>query len=193
MSASEPGSERVTQLLRAAEAGDGSATGKLLPLVYEELRAAARQLVNTRGEAVQPTGLVHDAYVRLARYTGQWEGRKHFLCVAAKAMRQILSDRARDLRAEKRGGRWQRITLQEESASGPGPTFDAVDLLALDDALSELSQADERAATVVEMRYLAGMTIEEVAEALDVSPTTVKDNWRAARAWLQRRLASSKD
>lgn len=179
----------MTRLLQAAVGGDESALGHLMPLIYEELRATARRLVGARGSAVQPTALVHDAYLKLSRYDANWEGRRHFLCVAAKAMRHILADRSRELQAKKRGGAWHRVTLSEAvPGAGEGDTTRSIDLIELDNALRELGEADERSASIVEMRFLAGMTIEEVAASLNLSETTVKDDWRAARAWLQKRL-----
>ena len=183
-----PQAERATRLLRAFAAGDDTAAHRLLGLVYEDLKSAARRLVGGRpGSAVCPTELVHDAYLRLVRYDKPMDGRRHFLCVATRAMRQILGDRARELGAQKRGGAWRRVTLDERMAAAES-ALAQVDLVALDEALRELAAADERSATIVEMRYLAGMTVEEVAASLGVSATTVKDDWRAARAWLLRRL-----
>jgi RNA polymerase sigma-70 factor (ECF subfamily) len=179
----------VTRLLQAAADGDASAMGELMPLIYDELRATARRLVGARRAAVQPTALVHDAYLKLSRYDAEWDGRRHFLCVAAKAMRQILADRSRELQAKKRGGAWQRVTLDAAiPGSGDGVATRSIDLIELDNALRELAEADERSATIVEMRFLAGMTIEEVAASLQLSETTVKEDWRAARTWLQARL-----
>jgi len=179
----------VTHLLKAAAGGDETAMEQLMPLIYEELRATARRLVGARRPAVQPTALVHDAYLKLSRYDGEWEGRRHFLCVAAKAMRQIIADRSRELQARKRGGAWRQVTLDEAlPGTGSGGAAEVIDLIELDNALRELAAADERSAAIVEMRFLAGMTIEEVAASLNVSETTVKADWRAARAWLQGRL-----
>jgi RNA polymerase sigma factor (TIGR02999 family) len=179
----------VTRLLQAAASGDDSAMGQLMPLIYDELRSAARRLVGSRAPVVQPTALVHDAYLKLYRYEGEWDGRRHFLCVAAKAMRQILADRARELRTEKRGGAWRHVTLDEAAPGAAQGATNAINLIELDNALAELAEADERSATIVEMRFLAGMTIEQVAQSLGISATTVKDDWRAARAWLHGRLA----
>jgi RNA polymerase sigma factor (TIGR02999 family) len=179
----------VTRLLQAAAGGDSSAMGQLMPLIYEELRATARRLVGARQPAVQPTALVHDAYLKLSRYDAEWEGRRHFQCVAAKAMRQIIADRSRELRTNKRGGAWRQVTMDEAlPGTGAEGTAKAIDLIELDDALKELAEADERSASIVEMRFLAGMTVAEVAASLDISETTVKADWRAARAWLQGRL-----
>jgi RNA polymerase sigma-70 factor (ECF subfamily) len=179
----------VTRLLQAAAGGDESAMGRLMPLIYDELRATARRLVGARRSAVQPTALVHDAYLKLSLYDADWDGRRHFLCVAAKAMRQILADRSRELQAKKRGGAWRRVTLDEAiPGAAEGSATRSIDLIELDTALTELAEADERSASIVEMRFLAGMTVKEVAASLDLSETTVKEDWRAARAWLQRRL-----
>ncbi len=190
MTSNESACERTTRLLLAVEAGDGTAAHELLPLVYDELRDVARRMVGSRRDTpLRPTALVHDAYLKLASHDRPWDGRRHFLCVATKAMRQILTDKARELNAQKRGGTWRRVTLDEGAADAPeGAT--AVDLIVLDEALTELSEADERSASIVEMRYLAGMTIEEVASSLGISVTTVKDDWRAARAWLLRRMSA---
>ncbi len=171
--------------------GDASAEGELLPLVYDELRAvAARLLVGQAGHTLQATALVHEAWLKLARgeqADGGWEGRSHFLAVAAKAMRQILVNHARDRRAHKRGGDAMRVTLHE----GIGAVeFDAVEVLALDEALARLAQLDARQAKVVELRAFGGLALEEVAAALGIGLTTVKSDWRFARAWLHRELPS---
>ena len=181
------------ELLDKATNGDESAASALLPLVYDELRATARRLLGPRGRnhTLQPTALVHDAYMKLSRHRETWENRRHFLCVAAKAMRHILSDHAAKRRTEKRGGAWHRITLHGELVADPASATDSVDLVALDVALTELAEADPRGARVVELRFFTGMTIEEVAESIDASPTTVKEDWRAARIWLRWRLAAA--
>jgi len=188
--------DQFEELLAAAKGGDESAASALLPLVYDELRATARRLLGPQGRnhTLQPTALVHDAYLKLTRNRGanirwDWENRRHFLCVAAKAMRQILSDHADRRKTQKRGGAWHRVTLNGELVADPAAADDSVDLVALDEALTELAEADARGARVVELRFFAGMTIEEVAESIDASPTTVKEDWRAARSWLRWRLA----
>lgn len=163
---------------------------RLLPFVYDELREAARQILgpSARNRTLQPTVLVHSAYLKLAGKSQGFENRRHFFFVAAKAMRQVVRDHARQRRTRKRGGAWQRVTLS-------GIVTDAgeleVDTIALDEALEELAQADPRAVAVVELRFFAGLTIEEVAATLGRSPATIKNDWRAARAWLCRRLAGS--
>ncbi len=180
--------DRVEVLVSASEAGDENASAALLPLVYDELRRIAGRILGSDAQrhTLQPTALVHAAYLKMARRSDAWDGRRHFLCVAAKAMRQVLADHADARRAAKRGGGWARVTLSSDpSLEAQGPE---VDLEALDDALTELAEADPRAATVVELRFLAGLTIGDVADTLGVSLTTVKEDWRVARAWIRRRL-----
>ena len=180
----------ATQVLEALAGGDAGAADRLLPLVYDELRALAasyfaRQAV---GHTLQPTALVHEAYLKLAGGgNAQWESRAHFFAVAARAMRQILMNHARDKAAAKRGGGRQRITL-DEGVTPAGNGDRELDLLALDDALSQLSRLSERQATVVELRFFGGLTIAEAAHVLGVGTTTVEDDWHLARAWLGREL-----
>ena len=180
--------QHVEALVNAAGAGDETASAALLPLVYEELRAIAKRLLgaSARKHTLQPTALVHTAYLKLAGRPEGWDGRRHFLCVAAKAMRHVLADHAEAKRTAKRGGGWARVTLSSDRyATEEAPE---VDLAVLDDALNELAEADPRAATVVELRFLGGMTIDDTADAMGVSPTTVKEDWRVARAWMRQRL-----
>ncbi|MHC4940942.1 MAG: sigma-70 family RNA polymerase sigma factor [Planctomycetota bacterium] len=183
------GETEFDRLLVSAKGGDESAASALFPLVYDELRTTARRLLGQQGRrhTLQPTALVHDAYMKLSRNRSEWENRRHFLCVAAKAMRQILADHADRRKTQKRGGGWHRITLNGELVADPAAS--GVDLVALDTALRELAEADPRGACVVELRFFSGMTIEEVAESIDASPTTVKEDWRAARSWLRWRLS----
>jgi RNA polymerase sigma factor (TIGR02999 family) len=188
----EPGD--VTQLLEAAGAGDPAAMDQLFPLVYEELqRIAHRQLGMERtGHTLETSALVHEAYIKLAGLDRmEWRGRAHFFAAAAGAMRRILIDHAASRRALKRGGNRRRVPLEQANvAAGPALDNGSLDeLLALDQALDRLRSLDPRQAKVVECRFFAGMSIEEVAEALDVSPMTVKRDWAAARAWLNRELA----
>jgi RNA polymerase sigma factor (TIGR02999 family) len=171
------------------EAGDPSASEQLLPLVYDELRklAAARMAHEAPGNTLQATALVHEAYVRLVDGTGaqRWDSRGHFFAAAAEAMRRILVDGARRRRSGKRGGDRAREPLNESKLIAPqGPD----DLLALDEALSRLRATDPRAAELVTLRYFAGLTIREAADALGVSPRTADDIWAYARAWLFREL-----
>ncbi|HEX2189260.1 MAG TPA: sigma-70 family RNA polymerase sigma factor [Longimicrobiaceae bacterium] len=171
----------VTGLLRAASSGDREAFDRLFPLVYEELRAlAGRQLRReSPGHTLEATGLVHEAYVKLAVPEGAgWSDRAHFFAIASRAMRQVLVDHARRRGAQKRGGAWARTTL---SGKPLGLDTDPEELLALDAALEGL---DPRQRQIVEMRFFGGMTEEEVAEALGVSDRTVRREWVKARAWL---------
>ncbi|MBK8976806.1 MAG: sigma-70 family RNA polymerase sigma factor [Planctomycetes bacterium] len=185
---------RITAYLLRLRDGDAAAAGEMLPLVYEELRQIAGQLLRAGmpGHTLQPTALVHEAWLKIQRAVGGGAGfndRVHFLAVAARAMRQVLVNHARDRRARKRGGDAQRVPLDEcldvvERQTG--------DLVALHDTLERLAQDDERQARIVELRVFGGLTIEEVAAALGVAPTTVKADWRFARAWLQRTLGSER-
>lgn len=163
---------------------------RLMPIVYDELRRlAAGYLRRERpGQTIQATALVHEAYLRLvAEQAHHWKNRTHFLAVAALSMRQILVERARRRRAAKRGGDPERITLDDHLlASGPSSS---VDMLALDEALDRLTALDAQQARIVELRYFGGLTIEEIAETLDISPATVKRHWTLARAWLKRELS----
>jgi len=164
-----------------------------MPQVYDELRRlAANYLRHERpGQTLQATALVHEAFLRLnAEKNHPWKNRTHFLAIAALSMRQILVQRARARHAEKRGGQdAQRITLDESAlADVPATQPAGVDVLALDAALERLAALDEQQAKIVELRYFGGMTVEEVAETLDISPATVKRHWTIARAWLRREL-----
>lgn len=178
----------ATSALTDLGRGDASAVQRLLPLVYDELRALAGAFFRHQqpDHTLQPTALVHEAFFRLVDQTSvEWKDRAHFFAVAATAMRQILTDHARRRRAAKRGGHMQRITL--DAAITP-PTEMQIDLIVLDDALAELAGLDERRHQVVVMRFFGGLTVEEVARVLNVSKTTTEDDWRVARAWLGVRL-----
>lgn len=184
----------VTLLLSALARGETKAAEDLLPLLLVELGQLARvQLRSQRaGHTLQPTALVNEAWLKLVGASGSFSDRAHFFATAARAMRQVLVDHERARRTDKRGGDAQRLTLQADLASGTGaPEVHEVDILDLDVALEELSALDERQARVVDLRYFAGLEMEEVAEALGVSKTTVERDWRAARAWLWRRLKSA--
>ena len=159
----------------------------LMPQVYAELRrVAAAYLRRERpGQTLQPTALVNEAYVRLAGQHPRFENRAHFCAIAANAMRQILIERARARGARKRGGGAARITLDERLAAAPEAP---VDLEALDEALTRLAALDAEQARIVELRFFGGLTVEETADALGVSPATVKRHWTVARAWLAREL-----
>ncbi len=164
-----------------------------MPLVYDELRRLAASYLRRErpGQTLQATALVHEAYVRLiGEKARNWANRTHFLAIAALSMRQILVQRARARHAAKRGGEPQRITLEEQLlAAAEAGTTDEIDLVALDAALERLAALNQRQAKVVELRYFGGMSVEETAEALRISPATVKRDWTLARAWLKRELA----
>lgn len=179
----------LTGLLQAWSGGDAAAEGQLVPLVYEELRRqAARQLRRERADhTLRPTALVHEAYLRLlGQERAQWHNRAQFYAVAAHVMRRVLVDHARQRAAHKRAGSWCRVSLVEDLAATPAID---VDVLALDRALEELARLDPQRARVVELRFFGGLTLDEAAEALGVSPATVTRAWRMARAWLFRRLS----
>ena len=183
---SEPG---ITQLLLAWGDGRPEALDDLMPLVYEDLRrvAAGYMRQEAAGHALQPTALVHEAYVRLIdQKQVKWRNRAHFFGVAAGMMRRILVDHARRRRADKRGGDWQRVTLEENDVAAEGPR--EIDVLTLHDSLERLATFDPQQARIVELRYFGGLSIEETAEVHDVSPATVKRHWAFARAWLIRAL-----
>jgi RNA polymerase sigma factor (TIGR02999 family) len=184
-----PAAGEVTRLLIAWNEGDRGAVERLMPLVYRELRRIAeRQFRRERaGHTLQPTAVVHEAYFRLVDQTRvTWKNRGHFFAIAAQAMRRILIDHARAREADKRGGREERVTLDLGIAS-PEPADD-VDLLALDEALVRLKELDEPQARIVELRFFGGLSIEETAEAMETSPSSVKRDFRSARAWLFREL-----
>jgi RNA polymerase sigma factor (TIGR02999 family) len=184
------GAEELTALLQAWSAGDAAAATRLIPLVYDELRRqAARQLRRERPDhTLRPTALVHEAYVRMVgQEKASWQSRTQFFAVAAQVMRRVLVDHARQHAAAKRAGGWQRVTLADQRAGATPPA--EVDVLALDQALRELAALDPRREKIVELRFFAGLTLEEAAAALGVSEATVTREWRLARAWLHRRLA----
>jgi RNA polymerase sigma factor (TIGR02999 family) len=175
----------VTQVLSAIEQGDTGAASQLLPLVYEELRklAAVRLAGERVGQTLQATALVHEAYVRLVdvEKTGRWNSRGHFFAAAAEAMRRILIDNARGRKRLKRGGDFKRVDLESvELVSLVSPD----ELLILDEAITKLGAEDRRAAELVKLRYFAGLSLEEAAEALGVSRSTAYEHWTYARAWL---------
>jgi RNA polymerase sigma factor (TIGR02999 family) len=184
---SAPG--QVTQFLNDWTNGDLTALDKLTPLVYDELRRLAASYMNREriGHTLQPTALVHEAYMRLVDQSSpDWRNRSHFFGVAAQLMRQILVDHVRRHRAVKRDG-GERITLNDDVVAAADERR-TVDLIALDDALSELARIDARKARIVELRFFAGLTVEETAKALDISLPTVHRDIRMAETWLFRRL-----
>jgi RNA polymerase sigma factor (TIGR02999 family) len=184
-----PTTQDVTALLRAWSNGDPEAGERLLPIVYGDLRRKAARLLRgeRRDHTLDPTALVHETYLRLVEQRGaDWRCRAQFFGVAAQAMRRILVDHARRHGARKRGGSWDRITLDETRRAWPGERD--VDVLALEDALGELATLDPDKVRLVELRFFAGLSLEETAEVLGVSPSTISREWRLARAWLLRRL-----
>ena len=180
--------DNITHLLKEWSDGDDQALDRLTPLVYEELRKqAARYLRRERpGHSMQTTALINEAYLRLidARNV-RWQGRAHFFAIAANLMRRILVDHARRRDAEKRGGTQIRLTL--DNALAVTKQSD-VDLLMIDDALTRLAAIDPQQAQVVELRFFSGLSVEETAAALGISPRTVKRDWSVARAWLRREI-----
>ncbi|MCI0364616.1 MAG: sigma-70 family RNA polymerase sigma factor [Phycisphaerales bacterium] len=182
----------ATQVLTLAVKGDRQAAANLLPLVYDELRAlAAKALRRERPDhTLQPTALVHEAFLRLIDQThAEYKSRTHFFAIGAQAIRRVLVDHARRQGADKRGGDWLKVTM-EHAAAQQGTNDDALDVLGLDEALNKLAGLDERQSKVVELRFFGGLSVEETAAMLDVSPRTVEEDWRMAKAWLRRELAS---
>ncbi len=177
----------LTLLLNAADAGDRQAAAQLLPLVYGELRrlAAARLAAEPSGHTLQPTALVHEAYVRLVESPGgeKWDHRGHFFAAAAEAMRRILIDNARRKAAVRHGGGMERRVLESDAAASPEPRED---LLALDEALDRLAEEDPLKANLVKLRYFAGLSLAEAADVLEISERTAGRHWAYARAWLRR-------
>jgi RNA polymerase sigma factor (TIGR02999 family) len=181
----------VTRILSAIEAGDPHAAEQLLPLVYDELRQlAAQRLAREKpGQTLQATALVHEAYLRLVG-TGQpqdWDGRGHFFAAAAEAMRRILVEKARRKQRLRHGGDLQKHPLEGNEPAIASPV-DAVDLLALDEALGRLEAASPRRARLVKLRYFAGLTLPEVAQALGIAQSTAESDWTYAKAWLKRAM-----
>jgi RNA polymerase sigma factor (TIGR02999 family) len=179
----------VTQLLRQLAQGEGRVVDQLFPLVYDELRAIAHGRIRNEpsGHTLNTTALVHEAYLKLVDQDGvEWQNRSHFFAVAARAMRRILMDYAIARKAQKRGGDRRQVPLDEVVVLAEQRSEE---LLALDEALRRLETLEERHGRVVECRFFGGMSIEETAAALDISPATVKRDWTLARAWLHRELA----
>lgn len=189
--------QEITVILQAWQEGDPNALGKLMPLVYNELRRiAGRYLRRERSDhTLQPTALVNEAYLRLASNTHpRWQGRLQFYAVAAQMMRRILVDHARSHRAAKRGSGAPKVVLEEGQVSGDsGKGKAAADLLALNDGLEDLRKLDERKSRIIDLRFFGGLTIDETAAALKVSSQTVINDTRVARAWLHSYLNRKED
>jgi RNA polymerase sigma factor (TIGR02999 family) len=180
----------ITRILSAIDQGDPHAAGRLLPLIYDELRklAAHRLAQEAPGQTLQPTALVHEAYLRLVGPADdrRWQDRRHFFAAAAEAMRHILVDRARRKRRVKHGGGRRRVPLEE---GVPAPPAAEEDLLALDEALTRLAAEDAGAAALVQMRYFAGLSMDEAAQCLGLSRATAYRDWTFARTWLLKEVA----
>jgi RNA polymerase sigma-70 factor, ECF subfamily len=187
-----PSTQRVTKLLRAWGQGQDGALDELLPLVHQELRRLARRYMfgERVGHTLQTTALVNEAYLRLVNSRRvRWQNRGHFFAISAQLMRRVLVDSARANRSKKRGARISKITLDEGLI---GPKEKGHDLVALDDALTELAEVDPRKSQVVELRFFGGLSAEETAEILGVSPDTVLRDWRLAKAWLKREISKGR-
>jgi RNA polymerase sigma-70 factor, ECF subfamily len=188
-----PSAPDVTGLLLAWGRGDESAADRLVPAVYDELRRHAERAMRREGaeHTLQATALVHESYLRLVdQRRVEWRNRAHFFAIASTIMRRVLVDHARARLTAKRGGHADRVSLSAAEPATPEGT-DEADLLALHDALEKLTALDPDQARLVELRYFGGLTIEETAEALSISPATVKREWAVARAWLRRELSGS--
>ena len=186
----------LTQLLHQWQNGDRAALDRLVPLVYEELRAIASRHLRRewRAGAMQTTSLVNEAYLKLIdQRRGDWQNRAQFFAVAAQLVRRILVDDARHQLREKRGGGAVCVPLEDEPIAAAEGPLDAVETLALDRALSELEQLDPDQARIVELRFFGGLTVEETAAALRISPATVKREWAIAKVWLYRALTQGRD
>ena len=180
----------ITFILSQIESGDPLAAERLLPLVYEELRklAATKLAQEKPGQTLQATALVHDAYLRLVDVdqAQHWNSRGHFFAAAAEAMRRILVESAKRKQSLKRGGQLQRVDLDEDRIEAPTRS---IDLIALDEALNEFASQDPRKAELVKLRYFAGLTISQAADALQISESTADADWAYAKSWLQVRIA----
>ncbi|MGI9068859.1 MAG: sigma-70 family RNA polymerase sigma factor [Pyrinomonadaceae bacterium] len=183
-------SDNVTRLLLDWSNGNEQALEELLPLLYNELRQLAHNLLYRErpGHTLQTTALVHEAYLKLIdQRDARWQNRAHFFAIAAQAMRRILIDSARRHAAVKRGGAGAKISLDEAASISLSPN---PNLLALDEALNALAEIDAQQTRIVELRYFGGLTIEETAEVMDLSPATIKREWSMARAWLHQALTN---
>jgi len=193
MAALDP-KDQATAVVVSLESGHApDRTAELFPLVYDELRrlAASYMARESPGHTLQPTSLVHEAYLKLIDQTRvSWKGRTHFFAVGARIMRRLLVDHAREHKAAKRGAGWRRVSLCHAIGAGSAQTLEAAELLALEVAVERLAAVDEREARIVTLRFYGGLTVEEVAEVIGVSKRTVEADWRHARAWLLRELAS---
>ena len=183
--------QEITQLLLSWSKGDKAALDQLIPLVYPELRKLARRYMGRENpeHTLQTSALINEAYLRLVdQQAVEWQDRAHFFAVAAQVMRHILIDHARSHRYDKRGGGAQHLPLDDAEVVGQER---AVELVALDDALTSLAKLDERKSKIVELRFFGGLSVEETAEVMKVAPITVMREWRAAKAWLYREISAT--
>jgi RNA polymerase sigma factor (TIGR02999 family) len=184
----------LTQILHNIEQGDPQAVEQVLPLVYDELRKLAAQKLaqESRGQTLQATALVHEAYIRLVdvKKAQHWDSRGHFFAAAAEAMRRILVEQARHKQSAKAGGQHRRVELNDEQLAAPSRT---IDLVALDEALDKLADHDRRKAELVKLRFFAGLTIGEAAAALGIAESTADADWAYAKSWLRLELAKACD
>ena len=191
-SASRASGNEIADLLRESDKGNREAVDKLVQIVYQDLRRLARHYMREErpDHTLQTTALVNEAYLRLARYQQmQWQDRAHFIAVAAQAMRRVLVEHARGRLYAKRGGGARKVSIE----TAPGLGYEPVtDILALDDALKVLETLDPRKCRIVELRFMAGLSIEETAKVLSISTATVEREWRSARAWLYRIMTEGK-
>ena len=179
----------ATRILASLSEGDRQSAERLLPIVYDELRVLADRYFRAQpsDHTLQPTALVHEAFLRLVNQPeANWESRAHFLAVAAIAMRQILINHAEKRRTKKRGGDRRKLALDDGNAPSASPDLE---ILALNEALAELATLDDRKSRVVELRFFGGLTHDEIAHVLGVSRTTVEGDWRTARAWIAKRMS----
>jgi RNA polymerase sigma factor (TIGR02999 family) len=183
-----PDPKTITRLLHEARAGEAEAVSSLLPLVYTELQSLAQALFanERKGHTLQPTALIHEAWLKLAPNLDGVEDRRHFFAIASRAMRQVLTDHARTAKRQKRGEGKRCVTLDEQLV---GANKTALDLIDLEDSLERLAALNERHAHMVELRVFGGLTIPETAETLGVSHATVERDWFTVRAWLRRELS----
>lgn len=193
---SGPRSAEVTELLRQWQRGDRAALDRLIPLVYDELRLIAKRHVarEWRAGSLQTTALVNEAYLKLVdQRQANWQNRAQFFAVAAQVMRRLLVDAARHRLRDKRGGGETPVPIDAVSAPDADAALDRLDVVALDRAMSRLERLDPIQSRIVDLRFFVGLTVEETAAVLDVSPTTVKREWAIARAWLYRQLTGAAD
>lgn len=184
------GPETVTRLLGRVRGGEQAAVHELVPLVYEQLQALARAVFSSEAaqHTLQPTAIVHEAWIKMSGNLDPVQNRRHFFIIAGKAMRQVIADHARRKNSLKRGGGQRRLMLDTRLGATDSP---AVDLVELDDSLNKLADQNQSHAAVAELRLFSGLSIAETAEALDLSPRTVDSAWAMAKAWLRRDLAGS--